>query len=95
MLLCRLKKITIVQNTDSLLTHNNARNIENGSENVFPKSIIKGMAEDADADDHTFGVLNEAYAQYYKEGSAAEGVKAIISSGNFFVNGIPVPATRK
>ena len=53
------------------------------------------MAEDADADDHTFGVLNEAYAQYYKEGSAAEGVKAIISSGNFFVNGIPVPATRK
>ena len=59
----------------------------------FPKSVIKGTEEDIDPSDDNSGVVNEAYAAYYKEGSALEGVKAIIASGNCFINGMPVPAS--
>ncbi len=63
--------------------------------NAFPKSVIKGTGEDADVDDNTMSVVNEVYASYYQEGSSAEGVAAIISAGNCYVNGAQVPATEE
>ena len=34
----------------------------------------------------------EYYAKYYKQGSAAEGLKAILAAGEFYINGSAVPA---
>ncbi|MCD7917250.1 MAG: hypothetical protein LUF84_02145 [Clostridiales bacterium] len=68
---------------------------EETNTNTFPKSVIKGTEDDADEDDNTMSVVNEVYASYYQEGSSAEGVAAIISAGNCYVNGAQVPATEE
>ncbi len=77
---------------ESSSTEEEAETVET---NAFPKSVIKGTEDDADEDDNTMSVVNEVYASYYQEGSSAEGVAAIISAGNCYVNGTQVPATEE
>jgi hypothetical protein len=40
-------------------------------------------------------VTNDQYSGYFKEGTAAEGVAAIIAAGKFIINESPVPATEE
>lgn len=50
------------------------------------KTIVNSMGEDAT-------VTNAQYSKYFKEGSAEDGVKAIIADGKFIINGYAIPAT--
>lgn len=38
-------------------------------------------------------VTNEIYNEFFREGSAAEGVRAILAAGRFYINGFPIPGT--
>ena len=49
-------------------------------------TIVKNMADDGT-------VLDEKYRSFFNADSAREGVVALIQSGNYFVNEIPIPAS--
>ncbi|MCD8021195.1 MAG: hypothetical protein LUF92_16965 [Clostridiales bacterium] len=83
------------EDTSSYTEDTAEESVTDTAEVTFPKSVIKGTEEDADADDNTMGVVNEAYSAYYQEGNAAEGVASIIAAGNCFVNGVAVPESEE
>ena len=64
------------------------------SDPTLLRAIVVNMGSEKGAsmrDPVTLGT-EAYYAKYYKQGSAAEGLKAIIAAGEFYINGTAVPA---
>lgn len=51
------------------------------------KAVVLSMGTDSSA------VTNVQYNKYFKQGTAAAGVPAVIAAGKFFINGFALPAT--
>lgn len=64
------------------------------SDPTLLRAIVVNMGSEKGAsmrESVTLGT-EEYYAKYYKQGSAAEGLKAILAAGEFYINGSAVPA---
>ena len=64
----------------------NTASAETQAKETLLKTIVNNMGEDET-------VTNAQYSKYFKEGTAEDGVKAIIAAGKFIINGYAIPAT--
>jgi hypothetical protein len=62
------------------------KQINSEAKGTLIKTIVISMGEDTT-------VTDSQYSKYFKEGTAEDGVKAIIAAGKFFINGYAIPAT--
>lgn len=56
---------------------------------VLLKTVVINMGKDGK------DITDARYNRFFKQGSATEGVSAIIAAGNFYINGYPLPANEK
>lgn len=52
------------------------------------RAIVVGMGSDS------LNVIDSQYDKYFKQGSASEGVPAVIAAGSFLINGSAIPSTK-
>jgi hypothetical protein len=67
----------------------------NSGSSVPEKELLNIVIQREPQPRQKIAITHEKYNEYFKEGNAEEGVKAIIAAGNFIINGYAIPATEE